>query len=89
MNRIFTIQGGYATVRNCLRKRGWVENFFRATEVVKKPPPKFKSDIFGWLGFTACQPIGSFYAEYVFIYELTLFFYEQLFTNSSSGLFNP
>ena len=27
----------------------------------------------GWLGFTACQPIGSFYAEYIFIYELTLF----------------
>ena len=26
----------------------------------------------GWLGFTACQPIGSFYAKYVFIYELAL-----------------
>ena len=25
----------------------------------------------GWLGFTACQPIGLFYAKYVFIYELT------------------
>ena len=23
-----------------------------------------------WLVFTACQPIGLFYAEYVFIYEL-------------------
>ena len=46
MNRIFTIQGGYATVRNCLRKRGWVENFFRATEIVKKPAPKYKSDVY-------------------------------------------
>ncbi|CAE1176234.1 TTLL3_8 [Acanthosepion pharaonis] len=45
-NKIFTIQGGYATVRNCLRKRGWVENFFRATEIVKKPAPKTKSDVF-------------------------------------------
>ena len=27
----------------------------------------------GWLGFTACQPTGLFYAEYVFIYELTFF----------------
>ena len=27
----------------------------------------------GWLGFTACHPIGLFYAEYFFIYELTLF----------------
>ena len=36
----------------------------------------------GWLGFTACQLIGLFYAEYVFIYELTLF------TNSCFDLFN-
>ena len=27
----------------------------------------------GWLGFTACQPIGLFYAEYVIIYELIIY----------------
>ena len=42
----------------------------------------------GWLGFTACQPIGSFYAEYVF-YLRTHIIYEQFFTNSNSCLFNP
>ena len=33
----------------------------------------------GWLGFTACQPIGLFYAEYVFINKLTFFLWTQFF----------
>ena len=47
----------------------------------------FVHRLVGWLGFMACQPIGSFYAEYVFIYKLN-FFYEQFFTNLCFDLFN-
>ena len=35
---------------------------------------QFMSKCLCWLDFTACQPIEkSFYAEYIFIYDLTLF----------------
>ena len=46
----------------------------------------FLRGLVGWLGFTACQPIGAFYAEYVFIYELTLFFMNNYL---QTDLFNP
>lgn len=41
--KVFTIQGGYSTIRNSLRRRGWVEKFYKIpvpqkkTAQVKKP----------------------------------------------------
>ncbi|ESO84411.1 hypothetical protein LOTGIDRAFT_168866 [Lottia gigantea] len=35
--KVFTIQGGYASVRNSLRKRGWVEKFYKTTGFNKRP----------------------------------------------------
>ncbi|XP_029634148.1 tubulin monoglycylase TTLL3-like isoform X2 [Octopus sinensis] len=40
LNQIFTIQGGYSTVRCCLRQRGWVENCFQMTKICKQPQVK-------------------------------------------------
>ncbi|XP_052822444.1 tubulin monoglycylase TTLL3 isoform X1 [Octopus bimaculoides] len=40
LNQIFTIQGGYSTVRYCLRQRGWVENYFQMTKICKQPQVK-------------------------------------------------
>ncbi|CAL1531334.1 unnamed protein product [Lymnaea stagnalis] len=34
--KIFTIQGGYSTIRNSLRRRGWVEKFYKIPPPVKK-----------------------------------------------------
>ncbi|XP_050412137.1 uncharacterized protein LOC126827028 isoform X1 [Patella vulgata] len=34
--KIFTIQGGYASIRQSLRKRGWVEKFYKTTGPVKR-----------------------------------------------------
>ncbi|XP_064605541.1 tubulin tyrosine ligase 3-like isoform X2 [Liolophura sinensis] len=38
LRKVFTIQGGYSAVRNSLRRRGWIEKFYRLTVPVKKPP---------------------------------------------------
>ncbi|KAH9487791.1 Tubulin monoglycylase ttll3 [Bulinus truncatus] len=38
--RIFTIQGGYATIRQSLRRRGWVEKFYKIPITLKKNPPQ-------------------------------------------------
>lgn len=35
--KIFTIQGPYSHVREALRKRGWIEKFYKVEGV---PPPK-------------------------------------------------
>ncbi|XP_076447647.1 uncharacterized protein LOC143284649 isoform X2 [Babylonia areolata] len=36
--KVFTIQGGYSSVRHSLRRRGWVEKFYKTTVTVKKTP---------------------------------------------------
>ena len=36
--KIFTIQGPYSTIRQGLRRRGWVEKFYRTSPSVKKSP---------------------------------------------------
>lgn len=40
-HKIFTIQGGYASIRHSLRRRGWVEKFFKI-QPPTKPSPKQK-----------------------------------------------
>ncbi|KAI8782012.1 protein monoglycylase TTLL8 isoform X2 [Biomphalaria glabrata] len=34
--KVFTIQGGYSTIRQSLRKRGWVEKFYKIPLTLKK-----------------------------------------------------
>ncbi|BFZ08443.1 hypothetical protein BsWGS_11482 [Bradybaena similaris] len=37
--KVFTIQGGYSTIRNSLRRRGWVEKFYKIPVPQKKTAP--------------------------------------------------
>ena len=43
MGKVFTIQGPYNKVRASLRKRGWIEKFYKMTPRQKKTPRAKKS----------------------------------------------
>ncbi|CAG5125049.1 unnamed protein product [Candidula unifasciata] len=38
LKKVFTIQGGYSTIRHSLRRRGWVEKFYKIPVPQKKTP---------------------------------------------------
>lgn len=46
--KVFTIQGGYSSVRRSLRRRGWVEKFYRipgsAKKIIRVKKPKSSDD---------------------------------------------
>ncbi|XP_048743688.2 tubulin glycylase 3C-like isoform X5 [Ostrea edulis] len=43
--KVFTIQGGYNAVRQSLRKRGWVEKFYKMATPPKKTPRKRRKTV--------------------------------------------